>query len=474
MATWNKGQRFNPRATAPVVLLFAALGATAALLLGCQGESANEPSAAAISDNLEAQRVADAMLAAYRGAPSYTDTAFYVQRSILRGEGVERETPWFQMSLQFDRPNRLTLKFQEVGGVGQDVEAYQIANDGTVTHSALPGYPDQVHEAESPERITVDNFMPAEKMRDVLLMDSLGDMFPQLAMLLNVDDAEQAFPHDSDPRLIEPGELRGRPCYRLATKHPAGQRVLWIDQVDYRLHRMELPIEGQEDLLNPDGKYLQLAIFIDIEQSAFDVEIPPSEFRLETAEGVHRVSRLVDPAPPPPPESLGRAVSSVELAAPDKSTVSLENFQDVTTVLEFWKIDCAPCRAQTPFIQQAADHFASRDDVAFRAVSIDSPLTPDDRVVATWKKWGSSIPVLRDRTGDSFATLDVRMTPTLVIVGPDQRVQHIEIGAHTSAKPLIEKVEAVARGEDLAAQAQAEYVAALKQRQAELEKATIR
>ncbi|HMO87326.1 MAG TPA: hypothetical protein PKC18_20645, partial [Lacipirellulaceae bacterium] len=87
------------------------------LAAGCSGPNApvEAPAEETALDGSRQQaiEIAERMLARYREAQSYSDSAAYVEESVLRGEGVARELPYYQMTLAFVRPNRVRLSLSE-------------------------------------------------------------------------------------------------------------------------------------------------------------------------------------------------------------------------------------------------------------------------------------------------------------------------------------------------------------------------
>jgi outer membrane lipoprotein-sorting protein len=249
-----------------------------------------------------AVEITERMLKKYREAASYADRATYVEQSVLRGEGVEHELPFFQMSLAFQRPNRLRLVFEEAVAGSAGRKGYDIASDGRRLRTAAKEIPDQIQEAEAPATLTAANFVTDPTVREALLERELGDVFPQLAMLLNPDGQTPVFPRDSHPRLLDDETLRGRRCWRVASTNPDGTRVLWIDKENDLLVRMELPVAGHRRAIDPDNNYLNLRVWIDFEDVSFDVPIDAESFELKTPPGARRVTRFV----PPPLEEEGQ------------------------------------------------------------------------------------------------------------------------------------------------------------------------
>lgn len=276
------------------------LAALAALMLvGCGESKTPAPESAEQEASLaRAVEITERMLAVYRNADSYTDHATYVEESVLRGEGIAREVPYYQTSLAFDRPNRLRVTFEEaVAAEANGRQGFDIANDGELVRATLPEIPDQMIENPAPARIAENNVFPDPLIRQKLLDRPLSEVFPQLAMLLNESDADEAavFIDDHNPRMQADATLNGRDCYRVATSNPEGTRVLWIDRETYALRRMELPVEAHRQRVDPDHMFLRFAVRIDFEEVAFGVAIDDASFAMEPKPGARRVRRFVLP-----------------------------------------------------------------------------------------------------------------------------------------------------------------------------------
>lgn len=280
---------------------FAALAAL--LLPGCNeppsGANDHPHEHAASAESRErAVAATERMLEQYRKAGSYTDHATYIEESVLRGEGVAHELPYYEISLALERPNRLRLEFSEaVENAAGERHGFTIACDGELLRAITPELPDQMVENPAPEKLAADNVLADPLIREKLLGRTLGDVFPQLAMLLNDSDDDEAavFPQDFNPRMLENETIGDRDCLRVATSHPEGTRVLWIDAETYALRRMELPIEAHRQRIDPDKNFLRLSVRIDFTDVTFDAQVQPSSFTLEPQPGVRRVRRFVLP-----------------------------------------------------------------------------------------------------------------------------------------------------------------------------------
>ena len=439
---------------------------------GCSGEAGESASRDAASASAELpqdvtpEEIAEKMLAKYRSAKSYADSAAYVQHYVVRGDGVQRERPFFELSLAFERPNRLRLKLHESIPGATGAQSYDIASDGEQLRVAVAAMPDQLLVTPAPEEIGPNNFLPDPLLRDTLLSQSLGNVFPQLAMLLNSSDDELVFPADGPPEFLPSQAIGDRLCYRLATTSPAGQRVLWIDQEDATLRRMELPIASQEEELDPNNEYMEDSVWIEFEEPTFDADIDDDSFELAAPKDAVLVSQLTPPAPAGPPALIGRAVGETTFYDARKKAHALDDYAGRIVVLDFWQIDCPPCRGQAEKLDAVRKALAEQTDdldeqIAFIGVNVDRDDVPATAIDKTWSSWGGSMPWLTDRDRESRQKLSIRATPTLVVLDGKSRVQLWQPGPLGDPEELQTALADLVAGKDLAAEARAAHEARL-------------
>lgn len=276
----------------PLAALLASL-----IAAGC-GSSAGDATAPAVGDTAaRAQELTGLMLEKYRESSSYTDHATYVEQAVYRGEGIEHELPFYQMSLAYQRPNKLRLTLEEALPSAEGVrDGCDIACDGEKLRARALALPDQLLEAAAPEKLDAENLLPDPVLRGEFQGRGLGEVFPQLAMLLSRDDDELVFPDDADPRLLADAEVNGHSCYRVATTNPEGTRVLWIDRENFTLVRMELPAEAHRRRYADGEMFLKLAVWIDFEEPTFGARIDDASFELKTPEDARIVAQFEIPA----------------------------------------------------------------------------------------------------------------------------------------------------------------------------------
>ncbi|MBA4106120.1 MAG: hypothetical protein C0485_10200 [Pirellula sp.] len=451
----------------PYACVFAlALVTTLALLPGCSSSSApagDDPA------EVRGAEIADKMLAAYRDARSYTDSATYVQSYSYRGEGVERELPFFEMSLAYQQPNFIRLRFDEALRTDEGTaRGFDIAANGTVMRASAVELPGQLLEAKAPAAITIENFLPDPLIREVFNNRSVGDVFPQLAMLLNDDEETLVFPEDEAPRLLDEQMLGDRNCYRVATTSPKGKRIFWIDASSYILRRMELPIEGDRRQFDPENQYTNLAVWIDFKDPTFNAKIDEETFVKDLAAGDQLVRRLIPAPPAAPSERLGEALTEFKFETLDGKPVVPDDLKGKTVFLDFWQVDCAPCKAHTPDLEKVYQQLKDNDKFAFYAVSVDGVnRVPNEIADRTLKNWGGTFPILRD-PDFTAEKLQVTGTPTLMLLGPDGRLQYLHIRQHREPKQLAELIQKVVDGADLADEARAEHEQLIKKYESDL------
>jgi thiol-disulfide isomerase/thioredoxin/outer membrane lipoprotein-sorting protein len=445
------------------------------LASGCSqpATSPGSPADASAVDERRGQEIAEKMLAAYRQARSYADHATYTQHSVRLGEGIERDQPFFDMALAFERPNRLRLSFEESVEDSAARKGFDIASNGLVMWATSGLFPGQVQESAAPKKLTAQNLLPDVLLRDLFVNRSLGDVFPQLAMLLNDDDKTPVFPEDEHPRLLDTQPLRGHDCYRVITTSSRGKRTFWIDSENYTLHRMEVPVEADLPAMDPNHQYSQLAIWIDFEDCSFNKPIDPQAFDKAIAASDRRVRRFVAPPPPAPPENLGKPVADFQFETADAKPVTAKELAGKTVLFDFWQIDCPPCKEQTPALEQVYKELKDLPTFALYAVNIECPRHSADALARTLENWGGTMPVLRDPKETAGEKLKIDSTPQLMLLDSQGRLQYIHSAAAIDAKNLATLIRRVIAGADLVAEARAEHAQLQKDYERELTAATI-
>ncbi len=423
---------------------------------GCGGSpGAKSPSAenAAESDaeSIDPQELLSKLHAAYQNAKSYSDNSSVVFYAVQRASGSEKEIPFTRISVALQRPNRLYLTYKK-NISSPDEESYELACDGQIVRSTANETPDQIHEAIAPEQLSAENFIPEPELRSAILESSIENTLPQLAFFLSKGDQQVAvFPYADEARSLPSAVLDGVTYHRVEIPTPLGKRVLWIDPENFTLRRMELPIDNQKEILNVGNAWSDIAVWVDFEDVTLNPNFNDKLFTLTVPEGARRVRRFVAPPPPGPPEFLGKPVGQFTFTSLSGEDVTPKALAGKVTILDFWSTDCPPCRLQTPILNEAYQHFESNADVAFLAVSTDSRVVPDAAVEKTLRNWGGEMTLVRDLKSSAYQDLNLRETPTLMLVDSEGRLQSFQVGAHRRSQPLIDVVQRLVDGENIVA-----------------------
>jgi len=433
------------------------------LLIGCSNSNVPAPpansaagptAASATSPSTTPQagfngaELIEKMRGVYREANSYADNASVVFYAVLRATGGEQETPYTRTSVAFERPNKLSMTYQKTVS-NQEQEEYKLASNGAYVRAATNELADQIHEAISPLEFSADNFIPEPALRGALLQNSIENTLPQLALLFEKDSERPIFPGEEKSHVLAEANLDGKPYHRIALESPAGKRVLWLDQTNFTLRRMEIPIDNQRQLINARNQYSKVSVWIDFENVMIDAEIDVEIFELAVPTGARRVRRFIPPPPAGPPAYLGKPAGEYVFQTLDGETLTPTTLAGKVTVLDFWSTICSPCKAQAPVLNQVYEHYKDSDEVAYYAVSTDGAVVSNEVVAKTMASWGGGMPVARDLKQTGYHELNVRQTPTLLLVDREGRLQVFQAGAHQKPEPLINAIQRMVDGEDL-------------------------
>ena len=295
-------------------------------------ESALESSTTAGADVQAAELLAK-LRNVYRQANSYTDNASVVFYAVPRATGGAQETPYTRTSVAFERPNKLSMTYHKTIS-SQEQEEYQIVSNGVTVRSAANEVPDQIHEAISPLEFSTKNFIPEPTLRGAVLENSIENTLPQLALLFDQDGQLPVFAGEEKSRLLAAAKLEGKPYARIELEGPAGKRVLWIDQENHTLRRMEIPIDNQREQINRSNQYSKVSVWIDFDNVTIDPQIEASTFELAVPSGAQRVRRFIPPPPAGPSELLGKAIGPYVFQTLDGETVTPATLAGKVTVLD--------------------------------------------------------------------------------------------------------------------------------------------
>jgi cytochrome c biogenesis protein CcmG, thiol:disulfide interchange protein DsbE len=147
---------------------------------------------------------------------------------------------------------------------------------------------------------------------------------------------------------------------------------------------------------------------------------------------------ILDPNATEPPDSLnpllptagalvGKPAPDLTLTRFDGSPVSLTDYAGTPTVVNFWAVNCTPCRTEMPALEQV--HQAMGSQVAF--VGVDSGDSIESgRPFA--EQAGITYDLVSDPQLQLIAELRSTLLPTTVLIRADGTIARIHSGAVTA------------------------------------------
>ncbi len=166
-------------------------------------------------------------------------------------------------------------------------------------------------------------------------------------------------------------------------------------------------------------------------------------YKLSAAEKASRLSRL-----PKPPESA--FFTTGELITPFKANdingnkLNLKAMAGKVVVLNFWFIDCAPCRQEIPELNKLALSYANNPNVVFIAIALDQR--------ADIQKFIKSNPFGYQIVADGREYADIyklRSYPTNVVVDKEGKVRFHSSGYSSNTVNWIAKTVKELEGQEM-------------------------
>ena len=128
-----------------------------------------------------------------------------------------------------------------------------------------------------------------------------------------------------------------------------------------------------------------------------------------------------DGAPAPATASRGPALPAQVVDMDGGSHALADRAAGRPVALVFWQVWCASCRAEAPELARAAAEHGGRIEFLGVVPGPDT-LVDDAKVRETAASWGLPYPSVRDRDLALTNALGVEGTPTIIVLGEDQRV----------------------------------------------------
>lgn len=132
-------------------------------------------------------------------------------------------------------------------------------------------------------------------------------------------------------------------------------------------------VKDSSGMVYPYAIWQKLLQSGDYNISIIDPKANPIEFLLVRMSESEKIVR--DEKMPKPNESkffkTGNIISNAKLVTMDGKKYVLKDLKGKVVVLNFWFINCPPCRMEIPHLNNMVEGFKERDDVIFLAVALD-------------------------------------------------------------------------------------------------------
>ena len=422
-----------PAATAPQAEAAGVSSAGSAPASSASGQTAPQPFP-------NAAALLKAMVIAYKNATAYADAGTLRLQARQGGQDVNQSAEYMVV---FWRPNKIRLKVFEGAMVSNGTELSAFANQ----------VPNQVIKRPAPPQITIRTLFEDEMLGSAISgaatqapTQSFSWVPLQLLLLLAEDPLKTLLYRSAEPVFLEPAKIDQYECFRVELARPDGKAVLWIDQKTLLLRRVQFPVEEMLRQIPPEEKVQSLALTADFTDARFLDQVDESAFRFEIPAGLQVGEALL----PPALLLLGKPAPDFTFTAADGKTVGPKEFAGKVLAIDFWASWCGPCRVKLPLVEKVYAKYKSSDKVAFLAVSVDAPETPDKDLQSAFTELGVTLPVARDPQQHAAKKFHVSAIPASCILGPDGLVQDIQTGFRpTHDTELAEKIEKLLAGRDI-------------------------
>ncbi|MEM7031832.1 MAG: redoxin family protein [Chloroflexota bacterium] len=120
----------------------------------------------------------------------------------------------------------------------------------------------------------------------------------------------------------------------------------------------------------------------------------------------------------------GHPAPEISLVSTTGQTLNLSDFQGKPVIVNFWATWCAPCRVETPELQDL--HRERGDDVIIFSVNATAQDSGD--IDGFIEEFGMTFPVVLDPDATAFKTYNVLGLPTTVFIDADGVIQEVFTG----------------------------------------------
>lgn len=406
--------------------------------------AAEQAQIAAASRGL-ALKVLDEMIAAYKGAKSYSDKGA-VHIRYTEDKVPQDETAPF--SISYVSPNRIRAQYYDA----------VLACDGKQLAAAVKSLPDQAVVRPAPEKLTDSEvFLQGDSVWSAEFSQRVVGLNPVLTFLFFDKPLQGLLEGAQPPVLDKPEKIDGRQCHRVRISREIGDVVLFVDEKTHELRRVELPTTAEfKQSFDPDGQRQGLKLSIEFASATLNAEVSDESLAVTLPEKVFQVRRFVGVSRPERPRLVGEAFPDLGLVDLAGKKIAPADLKGNLVVLDFWGVHCTYCMKQLPDLEKVYQKH-KESGVKFLAVNIDGADEQNNEAVqAAFAKHGGTFQIVRLADPTVFDTLRLEGIPALAVLDAEGKVQDLDVGYDEGREAkLNEQLTQVRAGKNL-------YVATLE------------
>ena len=412
-----------------------ALVSVVALLSGCNSASTPPVDETA---SVGVDEVLGQMITAYRDATVYSDHA-YVKLQIKEQEQWREQEE--EARVAWGENRQLSIH----------TSALRVVCNGEKWYAAIaPQWQDldgQVVVRSAPERVDFDA-LHQDSMIKSQLMGGLGPLV-QLELLLSDQPLAEMLAATTRKQMLSPLPIEGQTCRRIELVTEEGAFVLWIDQEQYLLRRLELP-GAQWATAASDQKEDSVRWSVEFEQAAFAADKEGARFTFDMPSDARPVEAFVAPPKPVPVDLYGKQVQRFTFQTIEGEEWSDEEIAGKQVVLMWFNIHPAS-EFNLRKLELLASQYRDNPDWKIYAIFAEPARLPSDQLRQVLMDWGVTVPVLLDTQSVGRDQFSLSVAPAVVVMNREAVVQTIIVEKEESLeKRLLEDMKRLDAGELLA------------------------
>ncbi|MCC6126543.1 MAG: redoxin domain-containing protein [Pirellulales bacterium] len=387
--------------------------------------------------------VLEAMAAAYRKAKTYQDNGFV---RLIAQSGEKKLDEKHDFAAAFVRPNKIHL----------DVYTVRMRSDGRKYHAFITEMPGQIVEKDAPEKLDSKNIYGDPFLMQKVSMGGPAGAPPQPLLLLEDKALEFLLAGAEEPLLSEPGEVEGRPCFRVRIPRPEGAVVFWIDRESFVLRRMSLSTESMRSILAQElgGEVESSSLVAEFAGAELDRPVQPAAFEFEVPQG-GEVQVLKHFVPPHPGRLVGKKTPAFKFADDAGQSVTPESLAGKVAAILFWSPQQGDYARSLPDWEKLSEAFKNDKNVAVFAVCLDGEEFDRKAMDELRQSMNLHFPIYRDL---EKSTPDYKYFDVAFLLGTDGAVQDYELVADGNlSATLRQRIERLLAGQSLAGEAAERY-----------------